>query len=634
MKADLKRHLLLTLPFLVCTWLYASVIHMPFYNDDIQTFTYLSHVTAQEIIARADVTGVYYRPIVNLLYITLPLSIPQWHWLLLLNHLINVALVGAVLRALRQPISLTLMAMTIFAVFPLSTQAVYWVLSWVHPLITCCILIILYSGLKIMAGAPWWWWLSLGAFALINPFVHESGVLAGGLLVLLWLVRWGVRGLIQRWKTALLVLLLLAVGALLYLMVRSQLVTTSSGLNPAQAMLENLLYFLQGLTFPAQFIAALSPRGQGQPLLLFGLALLLFGIIAVMLLRRTRRHWNIALIGLAWWVLAILPSVLLLHPGYVRYGERLHYLSAVGIAVFFGAALAGQRTWRRVFIFTVTLIIAVSISRSYSTLYLANSNAFQSLFRQLDEANGSRMLVINLPQHLERAPLLFPFTRVHASFVPYAGMLEDFNVLNTGKSYENIHTAAVPDRFTDWTGYVNVLHYGGIVQQQALSPLLQTYDRVVLFRAFGGEMLAALIGQALPASTPVRRPFWRYDDVVQFEGMQAELYGNEFERVRLRWRKLTDETVPYVAFIHLICNETIVDQVDTGPLNDLYPFAQWQVGEAWDDYRYLRHYDTPQSCLRLRVGLYNRENGQRAIITTEKGDWAGVEWLTLPIIPE
>jgi hypothetical protein len=82
-------------------------------------------------------------------------------------------------------------------------------------------------------------------------------------------------------------------------------------------------------------------------------------------------------------------------------------------------------------------------------------------------------------------------------------------------------------------------------------------------------------------------------------------------------------------FLHLICDGEIVDQVDAHPIGNMYHFNAWQVGASWTDYRYLDAGSASDACLRLRLGLYDEESGQRATVTDADGHPQNEEFLIL-----
>src|SRR5689334_6395940 len=88
------------LPFLLAAVLYTWTVRLPFFSDDVLHFRYATQVQTLDIWTKPDITGIYYRPVVNfilhvsLTYLGIPLSAPIWHAVILWNQLLNIALVG------------------------------------------------------------------------------------------------------------------------------------------------------------------------------------------------------------------------------------------------------------------------------------------------------------------------------------------------------------------------------------------------------------------------------------------------------------------------------------------------------------------------------------------------------------
>ncbi|NJL95940.1 MAG: hypothetical protein HC915_20510, partial [Anaerolineae bacterium] len=106
------------LPLLAVAWLYLPAVGLQFFWDDIIHWRYAQQSNPQTLLTEADFVA-YYRPLVNLaLWAWLPLEATPtpalWHFLLVANHLINTALLGAWLRALRLPGPAQVAGMAVF----------------------------------------------------------------------------------------------------------------------------------------------------------------------------------------------------------------------------------------------------------------------------------------------------------------------------------------------------------------------------------------------------------------------------------------------------------------------------------------------------------------------------------------
>ncbi len=633
------------LPFLAAAALYTWTVRLPFFSDDVLHFRYATQVQTLNIWTKPDITGIYYRPIVNfilhvgLVYGGVPLSAPIWHMVILWNHLLNLALVGALARALRLKTGAQVVAMLVFALFPFNAQAVVWVLAWFHPLVTTAVLAFCVAGLRFLnrqdakfakkrKRKEIGWIAAAWVVGGIAPFIHENGVLAVPLLGWLVLCRYGVRETRVRWKQLILVMLPPLLCTLLYFWLRRVL------FNPVgeQAALgtylfENMAVFAQGISFPLQFLAARLPfDGVTQAWLGFAAFV---GIVCVVMVRTTHVSslQRTVLAGLGWWVLASLPAALALTPIYVQLSERLLYVAAPGVALVYGALLGSDRarhalTLRVVRVVTVLGIVVLSLGFivGQNRLFEALGNGYREMSDLLREAEDVPTLLVNMPQQVDATSYTLPLTREHAFMLHEYLPLRDFVWLNTGREFSQLGAVVYPDILDTWEGYAPYFYSSGNLS-------VAQSDRVILFSLIGGQYRARLAGA-------------RVDEI---EGMVAD-FGSvrllsvtfaregDFVRVELRWRRESDAEIPYVVFAHLLCQQELISQSDGAPVGNLYEFAAWQVGESWIDYRYLdlREGGTPDDCLALRVGLYRRDDGTRALATDATGNVMG-EWVIVPV---
>jgi hypothetical protein len=126
------------LPLMLTGLLYAGSVTLPFFSDDVETQRFVQPRTLFELWTQVEVNETYYRPLTNLLHRAVPLNAALWHALLLWLHLLTVALVGAMARALLGRAAAP-WAMLLYAVFPFHAQAVLWSAAIVHLLVTLLI---------------------------------------------------------------------------------------------------------------------------------------------------------------------------------------------------------------------------------------------------------------------------------------------------------------------------------------------------------------------------------------------------------------------------------------------------------------------------------------------------------------
>lgn len=624
------------LPVLVTAWLYFPALRLPFFSDDVLHFYYAANTSAFDIWTKPDVTLLYYRPVINfLLHVALvPLNAPLfaagWHFVLVANHLLNVALVGALAREVRLPLLGQAAAMMVFGVFPFSTQAVVWILAWFHPLVTTLLLIVVVGGLRWLKCGRRPWLIATCAAGMIAPFTHENGFLGGALLMGLAVTFLGLPVLFTRWRRVVLMIAPLGLGALAYFVMRTTVSPPSWSLpNVREFLLPNLAVFAQGLSYPLQALTVFLPV---QPLVQAAIGVSIAGMMSVLWWYRGRFALRAAFAGVLWWALASFPAAVGLPSGYITLGERLLYVVSPGVALLAGGLAAVPNRRRAVSVVMTALTIgSCLLVREYQRLYLVLGEGYQEVFQEFRPYFTASTLVINAPLQIDSERYVFPYTRIHAFMLHEYISLDHFFWLNSGQMPSRLNGVEVFDARTRWPGYA-VHFYGEGVSGDALYTQMRAAQRIILFTlddSAGGQRVSGrVVGVRQAAETQILADF---DRTVRLASVDFARHDDRTLQVTLHWTKLRPDPLPHVAFVHLICDEQIVDQVDASPVADLHPFAVWLPGESWRDQRYMDTAGRPEACLNIRVGLYRRDNGERAALTDANGTPMTVEWLTLPV---
>lgn len=645
-----RSRLFVVVPLLITAWLYLPAVRLPFFSDDVLHFYYAANTSPIDIWTRPDVTQLYYRPLINyLLHLALVplhglLSAPYWHFVVVANHLINVALVGALARILRLGHSGQIVAMTLFGVFPFSVQAVVWILAWFHPFVTFCLLVAVIAGVRWMKSGRRHWWIAACAAGLAAPFTHENGLLTAALFVMVAGMVFGMRGLLVRWRRGLAVLLPLTGFILLYFGIRTRVSPPSWSLpDLGEFLLPNLAIFAQGISYPMQAITA---RLAAAPLVEAGIGVLLLAILCLSWWVRGGVAVRAALTGLLWWAGASLPAAVGLPSGYLTLSERLLYVVAPGVALFFGGLAQVVHPVRRGIAAGVIVVIVMGsglLIRDYQHLYAVMGSGYRAIIEATKD-DQKAVLLVNAPLQIDSERYVFPYTRVHAFMLHEYVNLDHFFWLNTGQMTERFFGVEFPPAASTWPGYATHF-FGSVVSEGDLHAQIRAAERVVLFILAGTpsdpsakQVNAHVVGDR--ANSAIRANSRTafvvdFDHTVRLEAVTFERVDEHTLRAGLWWVKLNDTPLPHIAFVHLICGDQIVDQVDAAPLGGLYGFAAWSPDESWIDYRDL-HTSTPledeaDTCLHLRVGLYERETGIRAAVSDVQGHAMPVEWVTLPV---
>ncbi|MEM7801613.1 MAG: hypothetical protein AAF633_20625, partial [Chloroflexota bacterium] len=335
--------------------IFGRALFLPFFFDDLVHLPFVDQYSLAELWASAA-DAPYYRPLTfsvwKLFYLILGEHNPiVHHGINLFLHAFNGLLVGLLSLRLyrmnghasnRLPLAGSgILGASIYLVFPFHYQTIPWPGALSQILVTSLTLGSILAYLAAEDTRHRWAYLSLGlGLAALAPFAHENGVLVGPLLFLIELMRFRP----TRWRTAILYPALFTLPALLWLPLRFSITTGREELEILanwEAVYQNLVYFFQGLTFPftivGQRVMALTGWGDFRTIFVLGGAALFFVIFLAWTSRLTL--WRMFLLGIGWWFIGIGPALIVFDFDYVIKGPRLMTLAAVGIALFWEAAI-------------------------------------------------------------------------------------------------------------------------------------------------------------------------------------------------------------------------------------------------------------------------------------------------------
>jgi hypothetical protein len=440
-------------------------------------------------------------------------------------------------------------------------------------------------------------WLALGAGAAA-PFAHESGVVAFALMgLVLWAQR-GKRGLARGWQGTAALLGTVGGGALLYWAIRSRFVAGSTLSADWESLAFNAAYLGQGLSWPTQWAAGALP---GDPVTRALGALCVCVALLVAALHRQRTLWA----GLGWIGTALTPALLLLHPNYVLYGDRLLMIAAPAVALLWAALAACLPRPLRACLLAAWTLGGLLLARDVVAQHHLHADALRSVIATADPDTPT--LYLNLPSHTEQIRSPLPLWRASAGLLTDWIRLEDFLWLNAGQrefprvTYAHAAwLAAAPDGL--------LTHfYGRSITPDELMPLVQSHARTFLTRWDGGWRLTEWARRLEGVEGGV------LDGSVRL-AVDAYVEG-ETVVVMLDWQRVSAMSAKWTAFVHLLCDGERLAQADGDPFANSYPLSAWAVGEAWREARWMPRPPVDRACLRVEVGLYDRTTLQRAAAT-------------------
>ncbi|MCL4506291.1 MAG: hypothetical protein M1140_09755 [Chloroflexi bacterium] len=641
--------------FVLGLLVYGYALNLPYRIDDFVHFRLLSaHTLADVWLGNAGLA--YYRPLPFTLWKLVygltgeysPHLIPAIN---MVCHALNGVMVYNLVRlhqARTDAGTLTgLCAAILFLLFPFSYQAIPWVGSLTHPLVT----LIMLSGIVIAVLAAErrfvWLWIASLALALIAPFAHETGVLFAAGLTLFYFTapshnasvsgRSG-RGLPAAVRVAMNDLLqsarkagpywLIALASLVILLAIRQHDNAPAVKLDLESRLQNGVYFLQGLAYPvaplATHLLSIFPKlnDLGAVLIVCVPAMLILVFVYVRL-----GQARLALFATGWYLVMIAPAWLALEFSYVVDGPRLMYEASLGAAIFWALPLAvlvnrwrglSQTPKRLAGLAVVALTIAGTMVGSvifldqradmYEQTRLASEGMISSAIAP--STDNRNVLSVNFPAWI--APITPTYALGHegVSFVPAYSSPIDLVWAMTGVDHP-MYNAVVTELQTHWR--FNYLNYGSRWTSPDLQPQLRI-AREVLFTSYRNHDLVTYDAGKLEAENTPRAPTY----IAAYSGTLA-LLGGRWHRVptglqvTLHWQSWVTLTQEVRTYIHMTdTSDALVAQEDGLPLMGLSNPLWWKPGDQWADTRVLVLPETIKpGNYTLRVGVYPAAGGPR-----------------------
>ncbi len=620
--------------FGLCVYGYA--IQLPFRIDDFVHFRLLSiHTLANVWLGEAGLA--YYRPlpftiwkVINVLTGGFPPVVI--HAINVICHALNGALVLALIYLHQSRTAKGLIvgsvAAVLFLLFPFSYQAVPWAGALTHPLVTLLMLASIVTAVRAQDGASRALRVISLAGTVLAPFAHETGVLVA-LGLTLFLVTSGraknLRELVARtWPYWL--ISLLAAGSMLAVRLHA-----GSPVAPAEmeSRLQNGVYFVQGLAYPAAPIATrllgLAPglNDLGAVLLASVPVLALLAFVCVRL-----GQGRLVLFGLGWFLFMVTPAWLLLAFSYVVDGPRLMYEASLGAALFWSIPVA-ILVDRWASLTTVVKRLAAAIPAAvvvigavvgsagflaeradmYEQTRLASVGMLQAAVQPAEDKRN--ILSVNFPGWIAPKTATYALGHEGVSFIPEYSSPSDLVWAMTGVD-SPMYNAVVTELQSHWR--FNYLNYGSRWTAPDLQPQLRI-ARQVLFTSYRGQNLATYSAGRLEAENMAR------DDAVaaSYDDRLAVRSGDwrivpEGLLVTLHWQSWLTLTQEVRTFVHMRDAATgeMAAQEDGLPLMGLSNPLWWKPGDQWADTRLLV---LPQTVrpgkYALWVGVYPADGSAR-----------------------
>jgi len=615
-----------SLPLLLAWVLYAYALTLPFFGDDAPHYRFLLGVDGIVPLWLGQTWSPYYRPVVYTVWVimrTLQGEFnPLWQhafnvWLFAFSGVFVSLIVQRLLR--RRYLWVSVLAGCAFVMFPFHYQAVNLVGSLTHLAVSFSLLLALLMGIRAYLtshkGALVLCWL----FAMLANFSHETGFLVAPFLLGTLFLLDGMR---LRWRKALGVVLVPALVSAFYLVLWLRLprVGTEGGFSLSVSPLDNLGVMLQPFVYPLSALLRPFFEGKGDPLLLVMLFLgaVLAGLGMVFL--RSRALMLTALAGVAWYLITIVPSVLVLAPNYVWSSPRLAVLASVGAIVFWacvGVSLYKGRVSRVVMGISLLIIVALNFSFLLARRndYMLMRDYTQELMHLVEQerVNEEGVLLINAPNYIEpfQNDKTFLVGAEFTSFMSPEIAYADYFAVNTEQDYRNASIDVIGVGRVIQSPNRQFVPYFPLVDGEELIAHLRQ-ERPIILTQFEGERFYPVLVRG-GNDVSLVAPQAEFEGVLQLLNVQATLNP---ETMRLNvitdWQALSVNDVKL--FVHVVCDGVLIAQSDGYVWGNLYPFVLWQTDEIQRDRRVIslegvdfRHPD----CVNVWVGVYREANGQR-----------------------
>lgn len=354
------------------------------HNIFIRDWSYLNSFFTQNLIAGSGLLSNYWRPLLLITYATewhlWGAWAPGYHAVNIMLHLGAAVVLWEFLRKLTREPAVAFVATLVFALHPLQTEAVTYVSGRADPLAALLGFLALrqyFKHLELNAGKfwtkPYIWAL---AWFVLSLLTKEKAVALPALLLLVELFLWWRDKRILFWpsaRAAILRLLPFAGIAAGYLWLRATVLNFNDTFNlygEATQYTESLttrLYTFFGV-FATYLKLVLLPIGQhmervAQVKLSFWDAEVIIGVV-LMLSLVALAFWALQrkplyALGVAWYLLTLLPASGVFVPVSALIWEHYLYLPLIGVGLMLGQALLDIVLRWRVFIYIGASLVVV-----------------------------------------------------------------------------------------------------------------------------------------------------------------------------------------------------------------------------------------------------------------------------------
>jgi hypothetical protein len=612
---------------------YGSALNLPFMADDYFHLPYVDQHTIVQMWQTAD--GLYYfRPLSFTIWKLMePLfgyhNLIAQHALNLLLHLSNALMVAWLAGQLWSTSGRgdwrRVASATLFVLYPFSYEAVPWIGSLVHPLVTFLILASVVSYAKMRATGKWRWGLISLMFTLLSPFAHENGALVVPLIVLVEVTDpIPIESLWRRLRRVAVWLVPLLIWLVIWRSIPVAHGANNLTFNKPNTIVHNILYFAQGAAYPLTWTGGWLRDTVGVKDFLAAIILSAVALVIAALLQWRTRSNRRGLLPWSWIATASLPALFFLDYLYLSAAPRTMMLSSVGVVWLWTDVVVRLADWgrstmtrQRVSVALAAVTCGAVLIQNYIFIQ-GQMRVFQmsgAVIRQAVQdtvaANdvGQAATFINLPVWIAPPQVNYAIGQEGVVLGPAPDQLDKMITVHTGQP-ANIKAVrfdairqAVPyyvgllSATSDWSG---LTHTGG----------------QVFFTRYTTETIVIDPVGALGEPKPSTQPMARFDDNISLLDAAATMTASGLQ-VSFLWQVNEPPPDDVTIFVHILdANGQLIAQADGDPLAGSYPFSQWPKDSTVRD---VRSIDAKGSGLSVQAGVYNRASGERLKATSGEG---------------
>ena len=376
--------------------------------------------------------------------------------------------------------------------------------------------------------------------------------------------------------------------------------------------------FLEGLTFPIQFISRWMMIQFGMKDVL---AVAIVGIVGVIILWMMARDPRWLLFGFAYCYVAASPSILALNFSYITVSPRLMVYTAPASTILWAVAIvaASKRLmatrWNTAITGVITLLIAIVPIRHIQYEIQLHHVALDHLWTFVNAMKAdpkSKHLIVNEVNWIARPQLTYALGHEGVEVMPgylnpqlmaWVHTQELYDV--DGVTFELIKKDVPNLYYAPW---------GDHLDWEAMAERARKADRIWVVRYDENKIDFLELGRV--ASSTSGDAIVSFADRIWLTSIKSEVKSDHIE-LRLSWRvnAKSGEDI----FAHALdCDGNVLGQTDGASLGGVYPIWLWQAGESIHEIRRVP-ISSKSSCYKIEIGLFDPKTGERTLAKDASG---------------